>query len=97
LLDNFSGHFIDFEPCNIWLMYFQPNLTLHVQPLDAGIIHCFKAHYHCAFCLCAIELAEELDIYEINLLEVVTMVKEAWDAVSTDMIQNCWSHAGIQL
>ena len=45
LIDNFSGHFIDFEPHDIRLEYFRPNLTSHVQPLDAGIIHCFKGYY----------------------------------------------------
>jgi hypothetical protein len=44
-LDNFSGHYISYEPMNVELIYFKPNLTAWVQPLDAGIIHCFKAHY----------------------------------------------------
>ncbi|KAF9220328.1 hypothetical protein BS17DRAFT_769405 [Gyrodon lividus] len=55
-------------------------MTSFVQPLDAGIICCFKAHYHHAFCLHADELDEagDTDIYKINLLEVMLMVKEAW-------------------
>ena len=36
------------------------------------------------------------DIYKINLLEAMLMVKEAWDAVSLETIKNCWTHADIQ-
>jgi hypothetical protein len=98
LLDNFAGHNIDYEPTNIRLEPFVANLTSHVQPLDAGIIRCVKAHYRKAFCLRAIELDEagEDDIYKINLLEVMLMVRTAWDAVSAESIANCWNHCGIQ-
>lgn len=37
-LDNFAGHKITYEPTNIELIYFEPNLTPYVQPLNAGII-----------------------------------------------------------
>jgi hypothetical protein len=42
--DNFSGHAITYNPTNIQLEFFEPNLTSYVQPCDAGIIRCFKAH-----------------------------------------------------
>jgi len=98
LIDNFSGHFIKYEPRNIHLEYFEPNLTSFVQPCDAGIIHCVKAHYRRAYCLRAIELdeADEHDIYKINLLEAMLMVKGAWDAVTAETIKHCWEHTGIQ-
>ena len=44
-LDNFSAHYVSYEPQIIWLVFFEPNLTSFVQPLDARIIHFFKAHY----------------------------------------------------
>jgi len=68
-------------------------MTPFVQPLDAGIIRCFKAHYHKQMCLRAIELddAGEDDIYKLNLREVMLMAKAAWDAVSP---RRLW-HAGI--
>ena len=50
LLDNFSGHNIDYSPTNIRLVFFAPNMTAFIQPLDAGIIRCFKAHYRALFC-----------------------------------------------
>ena len=98
LLDNFSGHYIDYEPKNIEMVYFAPNLTPWVQPLDAGIIRCFKAHYRRRFCKDALERDElgEVDIYKINLLQVFRMATEAWNEVTPEMIRNCWKHAGIQ-
>ncbi|KIK76212.1 hypothetical protein PAXRUDRAFT_68930, partial [Paxillus rubicundulus Ve08.2h10] len=93
-LDNFSMHAIVYKPTNICLEMLEPNMTSFVQPLDTGIIHCFKAHYQCTFCLCAIELDEagDDDIYKINLLKVMLMVKEAWASVSANTIKNCWKH-----
>ena len=96
-LDNFAGHKIAYEPTNIELIFFEPNLTPYVQPLDAGIIHCFKAHYWKAFCAHAVDMDEagEEDVYKINLLEVMLMVRQAWDAVGAETIANCWKHTGI--
>ena len=98
LLDNFAGHKILYKPQNIHLEPLAPNMTSFVQPLDSGIIWCFKAHYRQAFCYRAIELDEagEDDIYKINLLEVMLMANVAWDAVSAETIRNCWNHAKIQ-
>jgi hypothetical protein len=98
LLDNFAGYKISYKPQNIHLEPLAPNMTSFVQPLDSGIIQCFKAHYQQAFYYHAIELDEagEDDIYKINLLKVMLMANAAWDTVSTEMIHNCWNHAKIQ-
>lgn len=98
VIDNFSGHFIDFLPQNIQIEYFEPNLTSYVQPLDAGIIRCFKAQYRRAFSMRAVDLEEagESDIYKINLLEAILMAKDAWAAVKASTIEHCWVHTGIQ-
>ena len=97
-LDNFSGHYISYEPRNIQLVYFDPNMTSFVQPLDAGIIQCFKAHYRREFCLRAIEKDElgEHDIYKINLLEAMLMAREAWKQVDGSTVLHCWNHMKIQ-
>ena len=96
-LDNFTSYKITYEPTNIELIYFEPNLTPYVQPLNAGIIWSVKAHYYKAFCLCTVDLDEagESDIYKINLLEVMLMVRQAWDVVTPETIANCWRHASI--
>ena len=97
-LDNFSGHYINYEPTNVTMVYFGANLTSWVQPLDASIIRCFKAHYCRRFCKNALERDElgEADIYNINLLQVLQMATAAWDDITPETIKNCWKHAGIQ-
>ena len=72
-IDNFSGHSIEYDPTNIEIDFFEPNLTSFVQPLDAGIIRCFKAHYRTSLCKRAVDLDEagQREIYKINVL---------WDA-----------------
>ena len=97
-IDNFAGHYIDFVPRNVQMEYFDPGLTSFVQPLDAGIIRCFKARYWRAFSMRAVDLeeAKEDNIYKIDLLEAMKMAKEAWAAVNASTIANCWEHTGIQ-
>lgn len=97
-LDNFSGHYISYEPTNVELIYFKPNLTAWVQPLDAGIIRCFKAHYRRQFCEEALkrDTIGEADIYSFNLLQTLHMARNAWDDVTPETIKNCWKHADIQ-
>lgn len=96
-LDNFSGHSIGYQPTNIRIEFFAPNMTSHVQPLDAGIIRAFKAHYRRTFCLRALDADEagEDDIWSLNLLEAMGMAKEAWAAITPATIAHCWAHTGI--
>jgi len=97
LLDNFAGHHVNYQPSNIRLEFFEPNLTAHVQPLDAGIIQCFKACYRHLFCMHALaaDEAREANIWKINIKDCLEMATEAWNEVSAATIANCWSHAGI--
>ena len=97
-VDNFAGHQIAYEPTNVQIEFFKPNLTAFVQPLDAGVIRCFKAYYCHSFCSRALDLddAGERDIYKVNLLEAMLMAKRAWNAVTSETISNCWDHTGIQ-
>ena len=97
-LDNFSGHYISYKPTNVELVFFKPNLTAWVQPLDAGIICCFKAHYRHRFCLKALQqdTTGVVDIYSFNLLEALHMACDAWNDVTAETITNCWKHADIQ-
>lgn len=96
-LDNFAGHHIQYKPEYIKLIYFQPGLTSRIQPLDAGIIHCFKAHYRLKRCLRAIERdkAGEEDIFKGNVLEAMTMATRAWESVSRATLKDCWDRTGI--
>ncbi|OAD76749.1 hypothetical protein PHYBLDRAFT_109106, partial [Phycomyces blakesleeanus NRRL 1555(-)] len=47
ILDNFSGHIVDYAPTNVELLFLPPNTTSHLQPLDGGIIQAFKTYFKC--------------------------------------------------
>ncbi|OAD74876.1 hypothetical protein PHYBLDRAFT_111325, partial [Phycomyces blakesleeanus NRRL 1555(-)] len=38
ILDNFSGHKVNYVPTNVELLFLSPNTTSHLQPLDGDII-----------------------------------------------------------
>lgn len=72
-------------------------MTSHIQPMDAGIIRTFKAHYRRLYIMRALERNEEdyREIYHINQLEAMLMSQEAWSSVTATTIANCWHHSGI--
>jgi hypothetical protein len=59
-MDNFSGHDVGYDPKNIKIIFFAPNLTAWIQPCDAGIIRNFKALYRIAYVL------NELEMNKVN-------------------------------
>ena len=69
-------------------------MTLYVQPCDAGTI---KAIYRNLICICALDRDEvdEEDIFKLNILEAMVMMKEAWEEMTSETIQNCWRHRKI--
>ena len=99
LQDNFSGHIVPDDLRNIRVEDFEPNLTAHVQPLDQGIIRCFKAHYHARFIQQAVDRYDEgitpAEIYNINQLQAMWITDLAWRSVDAATIRNCWRKAGI--
>ena len=54
----------------------------------------YYTHYSRLFCLCAIQQdeAEEQDIYNIDILEVMKLAERAWKIVSPSTIKNSWNH-----
>ena len=45
-MDNAPSHIFDESKLqNTKVVFLVPNLTSHIQPMDAGIIQAFKAHY----------------------------------------------------
>ncbi len=97
--DNFSGHIV---PCGLQCIRvenFEPNMTSHIQPNDAGIIRCFKAHYRSSYIQHAIDHYDQnippAEIYDINQLEAMRLANTAWKAVDMTTIKHCWQKAGI--
>jgi len=99
LQDNFSAHIVPPGLTNIRVENFKPNLTSHIQPADAGIIRCFKAHYRRLFMNRAIDRYDcditPALIYTINQLEAMRLADLAWREVDTSTIRHCWKKTGI--
>lgn len=97
-IDNAPSHIFDeTKLTNVRVEFLEPNMTSHIQPLDAGIIRAFKAHYRRLYILRAL-LRDEAgldDIYSIDQLEAMRLVEQAWGFVSEATIVNCWKHTGI--
>ena len=99
LQNNCTGHIVSEGLTNIHIENFSANLTPHVQPMDAGIIRCFKAHYRSHYILHAINRYDAnitpSQIYDINQLEGMQMAEAAWNEVNTATICHCWLKASI--
>ncbi|QRW26507.1 tigger transposable element-derived protein [Rhizoctonia solani] len=98
LCDNAPSHKHDVTHySNIRIEFLAPNLTAWVQPMDAGIIRCFKAMYKREFIRLAIARDEHsiADIYNISQLQAMELADRAWAMVTPQTIVNCWRHTGI--
>lgn len=97
LLDNASCHEVDARPLtHITLRHLPPNLTSHIQPLDAGIIRAFKAHYRRALVMALINGVERTGAMPpVTVKDAIDFAGAAWHCVTAETIRNCWAHAGI--
>ncbi|XP_055904281.1 tigger transposable element-derived protein 6-like [Eupeodes corollae] len=102
IVDNASCHKLecDVNLGNIKIDFFPPNATSVMQPLDQGIIHCFKAHYRRCITkkqLLHLDNGESLSDFskKINLLIALKMIKRAWWMVTPLTIKNCFRKAGL--
>lgn len=93
LVDNCPAHLDpDFELKATQLEFLPPNSTSQLQPLDAGIIRCFKAHYRRLYIDGVISRDEEnstINPFKIHQLEGMLLAREACDLVSPACIKNC--------
>ncbi|KAJ3710522.1 DDE superfamily endonuclease-domain-containing protein [Lentinula raphanica] len=99
LQDNCTAHKPPEGLQNIAVENIHPNLTSHIQPNDAGIIRCFKAHYRRHYIQRAIDRYDSgitpAEIYDINQLEAMRLAEKAWKEVEASTIAHCWRKTGI--
>ncbi|EUC55756.1 tigger transposable element-derived protein [Rhizoctonia solani AG-3 Rhs1AP] len=82
---------------NLTIVFLPPNLTSHIQPMDAGIIQSFKSAYQRLLNEHAINLDTQgvADPFKVNQLQSMRMLTTAWNKVSVETITNCWRHTRI--
>ena len=82
------------------LLFFTPNTTSKLQPLDLGIIQNFKVHYRTLFLrfvlskIDACETTSEVT-KSVSILRSIRWVSQAWEAVNPETIRRCFKKAGI--
>ncbi|CAG8732061.1 20362_t:CDS:2, partial [Rhizophagus irregularis] len=75
-----------------------PNITSHLQPIDAGIIQSFKAKYKRKFCRYLIHQFDrgiDQEKNKLNVKEAIDQIAKSWNNVTEITIQNCWKKTGI--
>ena len=70
LIDNIELHVYTTKLSYVHVKFLEPNITSHIQPLDAEIIHTIKAHYQKIYILQMLNNDKEgkKNIYKINQL-----------------------------
>lgn len=82
---------------NTTLIFLPTNLPVSLQPLDQGVIACFKAVYRRMY-VQALALHSTLtgtDRNKLTQLECIGIVAAAWNAIPARTILRCWQQSGI--
>ena len=101
LLDNASCH-THLKLSNVRLVFFPPNLTARIQPMDQGVIATLKKHYRRMLVeFLVMKIASANSAYElcksVTVLDAINWIQSAWDEhVKPETIQTCFSKAGIK-
>ncbi|XP_072145071.1 tigger transposable element-derived protein 6-like [Dermacentor andersoni] len=100
VLDNCTAHQTAQKLSHVKIFFLPPNTTAGLQPMDAGVIACFKALYRRRVLS---RLALNLDIavrecrpapdFKISLLMAVQFIFGAWAEVSSSIVMNCFRKA----
>ncbi|XP_060867267.1 tigger transposable element-derived protein 6-like [Metopolophium dirhodum] len=95
-MDNCSAHnnIGDLELPNVKIVYFPPNCTSRLQPLDQGIIAAFKRYFktrlvrHALLCL-----DSDQPCVKWNILQAMRAMAVSWNDVTATTISNCFKKA----
>ena len=97
LLDNCPAHPPAHTLCSkdgkIHVKYLPPNTTSLCQPLDQGIIACFKAHYRKNLVRNILDEDTQVTAFlkAFTLKDAMYVSSKAWKAVTQTCIRNCWN------
>lgn len=98
LVDNAPSHVVT-HYSNIEIQFLPPNTTSQMQPMDQGIIRLVKLAYRCMIAdrylegITNFEEAKEV-VKSFDIKVACDLAVIAWQKVSIDVIQNCYSKAG---
>lgn len=97
IVDNASSHHVPASSLKaVELAFLPPNTTSLMQPLDQGIIQCFKMHYRSLLLRrLLIHLEGKVNTpFKCTLLDAAGLCNTTWKKVTEETIQHCFHHAG---
>lgn len=96
-IDNCAAHSPDTSSLkNVKVIFYPPNCTSVVQPLDLGVIKNFKQAYRKQLvqrALCLMDERKEVKM-KIDILQAIHFIVSAWQQVTQFTIQNCFVKCG---
>ena len=100
LLDNGSAHGnVETIPplTNVEIVFLPPNTTAKLQPMDAGVIAYLKRGYRKWQYEMAVDNlnATLTNIYKVDQLVAMKVVKAVWQELSSLTVHNCWTATGL--
>lgn len=98
-LDNCSAHPHQLRLSNITFVFFPANTTSCLQPMDQGVIKCFKNYYRqklIRFLINSLDSNPGTTVrdFPVNLKQSMEWIKVAWDTVTQMTLINCFRKAG---
>jgi hypothetical protein len=96
-VDNCATHPQDSSfPRNVKVVYYPPNCTSVLQPLDLGTIKCFKQLYRKHLvqkAACLMDSGKDIEL-KINVLQAIHFTGAAWQQVTQSTTLNCFCQCG---
>lgn len=98
LIDNCSAHPEITGLTNIRIEFLLPNATSVIQPMDQGVIRSFKCHFRKQLILMLLDRRDKRGTTSnanINVLEAIRLMNDAWENVTSTCITKCYRKAGL--
>lgn len=94
IIDNCPAHPKVDNLSNMEIAYLPANTTSHTQPCDQGIIQALKHKYRMKLLTQFIDAIDNEMQFRTTVLDAITLLKQAWNEVSSTTIANCFRHSG---
>lgn len=94
VVDNCTAHTTPENLKAIEMTFLPPNVTSILQPLDQGIIRDFKRKYKKMLVKDLIKSLDRNEKLEVSVLDAINYADKSWSSVSSQIISNCFRHAG---
>ena len=95
-VDNCPAHSIVPNLKAVTVHFLPPNTTAALQPMDQGVIKCFKSWYRKLLLGKMVDCMDSGMDFKVDVLHGMQFAVKAWDHVSQSCVANCFRHAGWQ-